>query len=103
MLLATKRLGKNKVPRYVYQCTGCSQTFETVHSFDERYETCSEVNADCDCSATCSVVRVPQNINYMKKQQKKQKVGDLVKKHIENTKEEVKQYKEEMINWSPEN
>jgi len=39
----------------------------------------------------------------MKKQQKKQKVGDLVKKHIENTKEEVKQYKEEMINWSPEN
>ena len=91
------------MPKYIYQCIGCSELFEVVHSFKEKYTTCSDIGAACGCAPTCDILRIPQNINYMKKPQKNTKVGDLVKKHIEETKEEVKQYKEEMINWSAEN
>ena len=90
------------MPKYIYQCSGCAQTFEAFHSFNEKYETCSDIDAQCGCAPNCSIMRIPQEINYMKKKEQKTKVGDLVKQHIEEAKKEVKEYKEEIKNWSPE-
>jgi hypothetical protein len=45
---------------------------------------------------------VPQTINFIKKQEKKAQVGQIVNDFIEDTKKEVEEYKEEMINWKPE-
>tara|TARA_R110000824_G_scaffold396906_1_gene599054 strand:+ start:396 stop:515 length:120 start_codon:yes stop_codon:yes gene_type:complete len=37
----------------------------------------------------------------MNKQEQKIRVGQIVDEHIKNTKDEVKTYKKEMMNWNP--
>tara|TARA_Y100000296_G_C5053508_1_gene196070 strand:- start:360 stop:641 length:282 start_codon:yes stop_codon:yes gene_type:complete len=89
------------MPRYVYQCSECEEIFEVVHSFNETIETCSQLDEHCECDPQSSVFRIPQNINFMNKQEQKIRVGQVVDEHIKNAKDEVKTYKKEMINWNP--
>ena len=89
------------MPKYIYQCTECKTFFEVVHSFKELLQTCSQVSDDCGCDPQSELVRIPQNINYITKQEKKARVGQVVDEHIKNAKDEVKSYKKEMINWNP--
>ena len=77
----------------------CEQTFDVIHSFSEQKESCSDIT---ECKEGFKVERVPQNINYTKKHDKKIQVGQIVKDFNKDTKEEVKDYKKEMINWKPE-
>ena len=76
----------------------CEKTFDVIHSFNEQKENCSDITK---CEEGFKVERVPQHINYTKKHDKKAKVGQIVKDFIKDTKEEVKDYKKEMINWKP--
>jgi hypothetical protein len=85
------------VPRYIYKCQSCEIEFEVSHSFGETVDIC----AGKDCNSI-EVKRVPQFINLAKKQEVEAQVGSIVNQHIEEAKEEVKTYKQEMKHWKPE-
>jgi putative FmdB family regulatory protein len=85
------------VPRYVYKCQSCETEFEVSHSFGETVDACSEEG----CNST-EVERIPQFINLSKKQGVEAQVGSIVNNHIEEAREEVKTYKQEMKNWTPD-
>tara|TARA_R100001079_G_C4363109_1_gene115873 strand:+ start:105 stop:377 length:273 start_codon:yes stop_codon:yes gene_type:complete len=90
------------LPKYVYRCSECEKTYEVVHAFGETINHCSDADENSKCSNTSTMKRVPQTINFIKKQEKKSQVGQIVNNFIEDTKKEVEEYKEEMINWKPE-
>ena len=85
------------MPRYVYKCQSCEIEFEASHSFGETVDVCA--GEDCNSS---EVSRIPQFINLSKKKDIKAQVGSIVNNHIEEAREEVKTYKQEMKNWTPE-
>jgi predicted nucleic acid-binding Zn ribbon protein len=88
------------MPKYVYKCLKCENTFDVTHSFSEQKEDCSQI---AECKESSKIERVPQHINYVKKQEeKKAQVGQIVDDFIKDAKKEVKEYKDEMINWKPE-
>ena len=78
------------MPRYVYHCTLCDKEFQVFHSM-------KEVWVKCDlCDARNTIRRIPQ-MAYSKKITKKEKpIGSLVKQYIEETKDFVKEKKEEL-------
>ena len=84
------------MPRYIYKCQSCEIEFEVSHSFGETVDIC----AGKDCNSI-EVKRVPQFINLAKKQDVEAQVGSIVNQHIEEAKEEVKSYKQELKNWTP--
>ena len=85
------------MPRYVYKCQSCETEFEVSHSFGETVDACSEEGWN-----STEVERIPQFINLSKKQGVEAQVGSIVNNHIEEAREEVKTYKQEMKNWTPE-
>ena len=87
------------MPKYVYKCPQCEETYEIVHSFSETVQYCSEINPDSRCDDTITIERIPQVISLLKKQNKKAQAGHIVDEFIKDTKKEVKEYKEDMINW----
>ena len=82
------------MPRYVYRCEKCENVFQTVHSIKEKLTDCEE------CKTKETLKRIPSMplILTNKEEKQKEKVGTLVKKHIEDTKEELKQEKENLQN-----
>ena len=90
------------LPKYVYKCLECEKLYEVIHGFNEKISHCSEVSKNSECGGTSIIERVPQTINFIKKQEKKTQIGQIVNNFIEDTKKEVEEYKEEMINWKPE-
>jgi predicted ATP-dependent serine protease len=87
------------MPKYVYKCLECGQVYETVHSFGDTVEACSQLNEYSECSSTSEIQRIPQSINLFKKENKEAQVGQVVNDFIEQTKEEVKTYKKELQKW----
>ena len=85
------------MPRYIYKCQSCETEFEVSHSFGETVDVCSEKGCD-----STEVERIPQFINLSKKKDVEAQVGSIVNNHIEEAREEVKTYKQEMKNWTPE-
>jgi len=81
---------KNWMPKYDYCCKICGFVFEYRHQMSETLER----HPDCK-QEECQVEKVPSfHRHFIKIQDKKgRKPGDLVKKHIEETKEEIKQQK----------
>ena len=80
------------MPRYDYKCESCGDVYQLVHSI-------KETATDCDkCNAKDSLTRLPSflTIKVKKEVSEDGKVGELVKKHIEEAKQEVKEYKKEM-------
>ena len=74
------------MPRYTYRCDSCSTIHEVTHSMSERLSECSECNME-------SLTRIPSSFisqTTSSKQPAGEKPGELVKKFIENTKEEIK-------------
>ena len=88
------------MPKYVYKCLKCEKTCEVIHSFSEKKTNCSEIT---ECEVNHEIERLPQQINYStKKATNKTTPGQIVDDFIKDTKREVEEYKEEMINWKPE-
>ena len=80
------------MPNYVYKCISCEKTFSVFHSFSDK-------PTDCElCGAVNSLRRdysTPFNLSN-KVIEKKAKVGQVVRQHIEEAKEEVRQEKERL-------
>ena len=79
------------MPNYVYKCISCEKTVNIFHSFSEK-------PTDCElCGATDSLQKdytTPFNISN-KPTAIKSEVGQVVRQHIEEAREEIKQQKEE--------
>jgi putative FmdB family regulatory protein len=82
------------MPRYVYRCEKCENVFQIAHSIKEKLTDCEE------CKTKETLKRIPSMplILTNKEGKQKEKVGTLVKKHIEDTKEELKQEKKNLQN-----
>ena len=82
------------MPKYFYKCLSeeCEQVFEAVHSMKEKLNTC------VFCSG--SVERVPMNIVSVfkdsSKNQIKQKTGSVVKKSIEEFRQDLEEEKKRL-------
>ena len=69
------------MPKYIYKCETCDDTFETFHSMSEKLEACS-----CEGLLT----RVPSMPIVLTKDSSS---GILVNEYIEDTKREVEKEK----------
>jgi hypothetical protein len=71
----------------------CEETFEVVHSMKEKLNTCSECSQNCEKQG--NIERVPLNMtNVLKKNlDTNKKTGNLVKKNIEEFRENLKNEK----------
>jgi len=74
------------MPQYCYQCAECDHEFEEWHSIKEKLEDCPQ------CKNPNSLFRVPF-FKLSSSEDKEARVGSLVKKHIEEAKEEIKKDK----------
>ena len=78
------------MPNYVYKCISCENTVNIFHSFSEKPTDCELCGAENslrrDYSAPFNIASKPANI--------KKEVGQVVRQHIEETREEITQEKE---------
>ena len=78
------------MPFYDYYCLDCEDKFYVRHSMNEEWKECEYCQSE-------NIQRVVAMIGSKVDQDKYQKkVGDLVKSHIEQSKEEVKQEKQKL-------
>ena len=81
---------EDQMPRYTYRCKKCEETFEVVHSIKEKL-------ADCEkCKTKDTLIRVPPLLSRFKKKEQEKKPGTIVKKYIEEVKNEVKEEKKKL-------
>ncbi len=86
------------MPIYNYKCSECEEMIEVFHFInDSGPHSCPQCEVGI-LSKTLSDFNVAITKEYVSKS----KTGDLVKKAIEETKEEFRQEKNERIEWSPE-
>jgi len=77
------------MPKYCYRCDECDSQYEVWHGMTEEHNEC-EI-----CNAT-SVIRVPSLLGEVIRNNSKTKTGDVVNKTIEETREEIKEYKKNL-------
>ena len=81
---------KNSVPIYTYRCEACEVVFDIHHSMKEMREDCEE------CGSKETLTRIPSIPFIDKGVERSATIGSLVRKHIEEGKEELKKEKQEM-------
>ena len=77
------------MPKYYYRCGDCKETYYVWHSMTENLE-------ECTLCSSVSVLRIPSIILTTTNVAREAKAGDIVNKTIEETKEEVKEYKKNL-------
>jgi len=75
------------MPKYIYKCNHCSKIYEKFHSIKIKLTDCELCNTDC------ALERIPSNTVTVRF---KSSNGELVKEYIEETKQQVKEYKKEL-------
>tara|TARA_Y100000034_G_C6691637_1_gene304559 strand:+ start:345 stop:590 length:246 start_codon:yes stop_codon:yes gene_type:complete len=75
------------MPKYVYACEECGLTYETFHSIKEKLTDCEE------CKSEGTLKRVPSMPFVFSGEQR---AGKLVDKHIEETRKEIEEEKENL-------
>tara|TARA_A100001515_G_scaffold21221_2_gene16048 strand:+ start:1384 stop:1629 length:246 start_codon:yes stop_codon:yes gene_type:complete len=75
------------MPTYIYHCLVCEGRFKVRHGMKE---TCEE----CEWCGSANIARVPSNFSTAQTREKKEKVGDLVKEFIEDSRKELDQQRE---------
>lgn len=79
------------MPKYAYKCTSCLECFEVFHGMSEDHES-------CDFCGQKTIHRVPQSIFISRQQVKKGgKIGDDVKRAIEENKAILKEEKKKRV------
>lgn len=74
------------MPSYVYECSGCEDITEVFHSM-------SEERTDCEvCGSENTLNKIPEVPIYIKSKTS----GNVVKQHIEDAKQQVREDKEKM-------
>ena len=74
------------MPKYHYRCKACLDEFLIRHSIKEKKEDCEK------CESSNTLIRLPSSPIVIKKTT----AGKIVKKHIEDAKQDIAQEKEEM-------
>lgn len=79
------------MPYYHYHCKSCDKDWEEMHSI-------SDLPGNCPFCETNNFHRVPAYVTSIKKHQEAQKakVGEVVKQYIEDNKEVLRDYKQEL-------
>ena len=85
------------MPRYVYHCESCEEIFEQFHSIKMVLEDCHL------CGDQDSLKRLPSITRIVKVSPSGNvPVGTVIKKHIEEAKQDMKQDKAESSKeWTP--
>jgi putative FmdB family regulatory protein len=81
------------MPRYAYKCNDCLEHFEVFHGMDEEQSIC------CFCTSN-NIHRVPQMV-YFKQERASEggKVGDDVKRAIEENRAILKEEKKKRVEF----
>lgn len=81
------------MPRYVYNCQNCLETFTKRHSMSEKLSDCVL------CDTVNSLKRIPSSVLLSGKQDSRPlKTGEIVKSAIEGGKKDLQQEKERLKN-----
>jgi putative FmdB family regulatory protein len=80
------------MPKYSYRCTNCPHSFDARHSIKELLTDCPE------CDQKEALKRVPSTPfrSTVTKKTQRGKVGEVTKKFIEDTREELKKEKKQL-------
>ena len=80
------------MPLYVYKCGACGGQFNSMHSMRVTVSVCAL------CGVEDNLSRIPQTISFGSKKTNEgdKKTGDVVKDHIEQTQQEVKEEKDKL-------
>lgn len=77
------------MPKYTYKCLECGDLTVAHHSASKRLEDCSH------CTTLSTLRKVPSKINIEKTESEDvEPVGNLVKEHIDITRQEISSLKE---------
>ncbi len=80
------------MPRYLYRCVECSARMLFYH-------TMSEVMRDCrNCGAKEALQKMPSSFSLGKSNEDNQKVGNIVKKSIEDFRTDLEEEKKRLKN-----
>ena len=79
------------MPRYTYRCTGCDTHQDIFHLADEKPDNCIQCNS-------VALVKLLSPITTTRKTKSQRKTGTLTEEFIENSREELVQQKEELMN-----
>tara|TARA_R100000700_G_C3077355_1_gene84680 strand:- start:298 stop:540 length:243 start_codon:yes stop_codon:yes gene_type:complete len=74
------------MPNYVYECDECGEIIEVFHSMSTELSDCEA------CKSKNTLRKIPEVPIYVKIKN----AGNVVKQHIENAKQQVKEEKEHM-------
>jgi putative FmdB family regulatory protein len=86
------------MPKYAYRCNECENEFQIYHSMNDKLKDCES------CELTGSLVRIPSlTTRVHKNTDNNTKVGEVVKSHIEDAKQQLKKEKEKLkkITYKP--
>tara|TARA_Y100000310_G_scaffold223456_1_gene225303 strand:+ start:674 stop:931 length:258 start_codon:yes stop_codon:yes gene_type:complete len=78
------------MPKYLYRCKTCNEEFSAHHLMSENLEKRE------GCEKECTLNKVPSFPINLNKKNKEQKVGEFVKQHIKETKEDLKAEKKNL-------
>jgi|TARA_Y100000310_G_C20636852_1_gene791640 putative FmdB family regulatory protein len=76
------------MPRYDYRCLECLSIFTVRHSIKEKVTECRE------CKSEGMIEKIPTSFMSIKKRE----VGNVVKRHIEESKQDLAQEKQDLQN-----
>ena len=78
------------MPRYLYECNSCKERLTAYHLMSEKLDVCEK------CSHQGLLKRLPLFPVRINKNKKEKKVGEVVKSHIEETREDIKKEKQDL-------
>ena len=79
------------MPRYTYRCSDCNEEFDVFHGMNDSHEVCGFCNS-------INLMRVPQMPHVARKQSTKGgKVGDEVKRAIEENRDLLKEERKKRV------
>ncbi len=76
------------MPMYVYECSGCTNQFESVHSITEELHNCDR------CGGVDTLKRIPQLLTSYSQDRQRSLAGERVNRFIEDSRQLLKDSKD---------
>ena len=78
------------MPRYIYKCEDCEETFEVMHSMSSTHDS-------CEFCKSLNIYKIPAKVSLRLTRSEKQ-TGEVVKQHIKEALHDLKKQKSEAKN-----